>query len=289
MTPCPCPRPQVRRAIQQMLFQGKDFSWIRHVTIAVVLLTFINLLVIFAPSILGIFGMIGVWQRPAPVPRWAPGVVGSTPAWCWALPDPPVPQFPLLTVPGPGDVGGVPIPISVPAGSGSRGAVLVACRTAGQRLLFPWVFPLIPQAGLPPPSAPGSVPRPWLRRGGGGGCVGMVPGHGVPGFLEGFARAGDGGAGGDTHRTWPDYGAGRTEPWGGGPLPALVPVCFRCHLCSMPHLHLPCHLLHSHHAQGQGAAALHPQNLGKHEGGTGTGTGMRVPGMGWGPCHPGRP
>lgn len=64
MTPCP----QVRRAIQQMLFQGKDFSWIRHVTIAVVLLTFINLLVIFAPSILGIFGMIGVWQRPAPVP-----------------------------------------------------------------------------------------------------------------------------------------------------------------------------------------------------------------------------
>ncbi|XP_009886056.1 PREDICTED: sodium-coupled neutral amino acid transporter 3 [Charadrius vociferus] len=50
----------VRRAIQQMLFQGKDFSWIRHVTIAVVLLTFINLLVIFAPSILGIFGMIGL-------------------------------------------------------------------------------------------------------------------------------------------------------------------------------------------------------------------------------------
>ncbi|NXC37598.1 S38A3 protein, partial [Penelope pileata] len=34
----------VRRAIQQMLFQGKNFSWIRHVTIAVVLLTFINLL-----------------------------------------------------------------------------------------------------------------------------------------------------------------------------------------------------------------------------------------------------
>lgn len=78
MTPCPCP--QVRRAIQQMLFQGKDFSWIRHVTIAVVLLTFINLLVIFAPSILGIFGLIGAWQLPAPVPSWALGVVGSTPA-----------------------------------------------------------------------------------------------------------------------------------------------------------------------------------------------------------------
>ncbi|NXI51977.1 S38A3 protein, partial [Chloroceryle aenea] len=54
----------VRRAIQQMLFQGKDFSWIRHITIAVVLLTFINLLVIFAPSILGIFGMIGATSAP---------------------------------------------------------------------------------------------------------------------------------------------------------------------------------------------------------------------------------
>lgn len=50
---------QVRRAIQQMLFQGKDFSWIRHIIIAIVLLTSINLLVIFAPSILGIFGLIG--------------------------------------------------------------------------------------------------------------------------------------------------------------------------------------------------------------------------------------
>lgn len=49
----------MRRAIQQMLFQGKDFSWIRHIVIAVILLTFINLLVIFAPSILGIFGLIG--------------------------------------------------------------------------------------------------------------------------------------------------------------------------------------------------------------------------------------
>ncbi|XP_009952601.1 PREDICTED: sodium-coupled neutral amino acid transporter 3-like, partial [Leptosomus discolor] len=54
----------VRRAIQQMVFQGKDFSWIRHVTIAVVLLTFINLLVIFAPSILGIFGLIGATSAP---------------------------------------------------------------------------------------------------------------------------------------------------------------------------------------------------------------------------------
>ncbi|XP_030139008.4 sodium-coupled neutral amino acid transporter 3 isoform X1 [Taeniopygia guttata] len=54
----------VRRAIQQMLFQGKDFSWIRHITIAVILLTFINLLVIFAPSILGIFGLIGATSAP---------------------------------------------------------------------------------------------------------------------------------------------------------------------------------------------------------------------------------
>uniref|UniRef100_A0A8C3VNA0 Solute carrier family 38 member 3 n=1 Tax=Catharus ustulatus TaxID=91951 RepID=A0A8C3VNA0_CATUS len=54
----------VRRAIQQMLFQGKDFSWIRHIAIAVILLTFINLLVIFAPSILGIFGLIGATSAP---------------------------------------------------------------------------------------------------------------------------------------------------------------------------------------------------------------------------------
>lgn len=78
----PCPWPQVRRAIQQMLFQGKDFSWIRHIAIAVVLLTFINLLVIFAPSILGIFGLIGVWQRPSPVPTQALCMAGSP---CLAL------------------------------------------------------------------------------------------------------------------------------------------------------------------------------------------------------------
>ncbi|XP_075795662.1 sodium-coupled neutral amino acid transporter 3 [Pelodiscus sinensis] len=54
----------VRRAIQQMLFQGKDFSWVRHTVIAVVLLIAINLLVIFAPSILGIFGLIGATSAP---------------------------------------------------------------------------------------------------------------------------------------------------------------------------------------------------------------------------------
>lgn len=50
---------QVRRAIQQMLFPNREFSWLRHVVIAVGLLTCINLLVIFAPNILGIFGIIG--------------------------------------------------------------------------------------------------------------------------------------------------------------------------------------------------------------------------------------
>lgn len=49
----------MRRAIQQMLFSNRDFSWLRHVLIAVILLTGINLLVIFAPNILGIFGVIG--------------------------------------------------------------------------------------------------------------------------------------------------------------------------------------------------------------------------------------
>lgn len=54
----------VRRAIQHMLFQDKEFSWIRHIIIAVLLLTVINLLVIFAPTILGIFGIIGATSAP---------------------------------------------------------------------------------------------------------------------------------------------------------------------------------------------------------------------------------
>uniref|UniRef100_A0A8C5ELV2 Sodium-coupled neutral amino acid transporter 3-like n=1 Tax=Gouania willdenowi TaxID=441366 RepID=A0A8C5ELV2_GOUWI len=54
----------VRRAILQMLFPTKAFSWIRHVAIAVVLLILINLLVIFAPNILGIFGFIGATSAP---------------------------------------------------------------------------------------------------------------------------------------------------------------------------------------------------------------------------------
>uniref|UniRef100_A0A4W6F1J6 Solute carrier family 38 member 3a n=1 Tax=Lates calcarifer TaxID=8187 RepID=A0A4W6F1J6_LATCA len=54
----------VRRAIQQMMFPNKTFYWPRHIAIAFVLLTFINLLVIFAPNILGIFGIIGATSAP---------------------------------------------------------------------------------------------------------------------------------------------------------------------------------------------------------------------------------
>ncbi|XP_051931436.1 sodium-coupled neutral amino acid transporter 3-like isoform X1 [Hippocampus zosterae] len=54
----------VRRAIQQMLFPTKAFSWLRHIAIALVLLILINMLVIFAPNILGIFGIIGATSAP---------------------------------------------------------------------------------------------------------------------------------------------------------------------------------------------------------------------------------
>ncbi|XP_068170460.1 sodium-coupled neutral amino acid transporter 3 isoform X2 [Antennarius striatus] len=54
----------VRRAIQQMLFPTKSFNWLRHIAIAVILLSFINILVIFAPNILGIFGIIGATSAP---------------------------------------------------------------------------------------------------------------------------------------------------------------------------------------------------------------------------------
>ncbi|XP_041809043.1 sodium-coupled neutral amino acid transporter 3-like [Chelmon rostratus] len=54
----------VRRAIQQMLFPTKSFNWLRHIAIALILLTLINMLVIFAPNILGIFGIIGATSAP---------------------------------------------------------------------------------------------------------------------------------------------------------------------------------------------------------------------------------
>lgn len=54
----------VRNAIQQMIFPNKTFNWIRHIVIAITLLTLINMLVIFAPNILGIFGIIGATSAP---------------------------------------------------------------------------------------------------------------------------------------------------------------------------------------------------------------------------------
>lgn len=54
----------VRRAILQMLFPTKSFNWLRHICIAVILLTLINMLVIFAPNILDIFGVIGATSAP---------------------------------------------------------------------------------------------------------------------------------------------------------------------------------------------------------------------------------
>uniref|UniRef100_A0A8C8D8I4 Amino acid transporter transmembrane domain-containing protein n=1 Tax=Oncorhynchus tshawytscha TaxID=74940 RepID=A0A8C8D8I4_ONCTS len=54
----------VRRAIQQLFFPNKTFYWPRHIAIAVTLLTVINMLVIFAPNILGIFGIIGATSAP---------------------------------------------------------------------------------------------------------------------------------------------------------------------------------------------------------------------------------
>uniref|UniRef100_A0A8C8RJI1 Solute carrier family 38 member 5 n=1 Tax=Pelusios castaneus TaxID=367368 RepID=A0A8C8RJI1_9SAUR len=55
----------IRRAIQQLLFHGKDFSWVRHVGIAVCLLFVVNLLVIFVPNIRDIFGVIGATSAPS--------------------------------------------------------------------------------------------------------------------------------------------------------------------------------------------------------------------------------
>uniref|UniRef100_A0AAR2JH25 Amino acid transporter transmembrane domain-containing protein n=1 Tax=Pygocentrus nattereri TaxID=42514 RepID=A0AAR2JH25_PYGNA len=54
----------VRRAIQQLFFPNKTFWWPRHIAIAIILLTTINMLVIFAPNILGIFGVIGATSAP---------------------------------------------------------------------------------------------------------------------------------------------------------------------------------------------------------------------------------
>nr|XP_039260080.1 probable sodium-coupled neutral amino acid transporter 6 [Styela clava] len=48
-----------RKAITFLIFPEKPFAWIRHLGIMVFLLTFINILVVFVPSILQVFGFIG--------------------------------------------------------------------------------------------------------------------------------------------------------------------------------------------------------------------------------------
>ncbi|XP_054859205.1 sodium-coupled neutral amino acid transporter 5 [Eublepharis macularius] len=55
----------IRRAVQQLLFHKKDFSWLRHAVIATFLLVLVNLLVIFVPNIRDIFGVIGATSAPS--------------------------------------------------------------------------------------------------------------------------------------------------------------------------------------------------------------------------------
>uniref|UniRef100_A0A8C4ZMV2 Sodium-coupled neutral amino acid symporter 2 n=1 Tax=Gadus morhua TaxID=8049 RepID=A0A8C4ZMV2_GADMO len=49
----------IRTSVNQLLCASKEFSWIRHIIITVVLLASTNLLVIFVPTIKDIFGFIG--------------------------------------------------------------------------------------------------------------------------------------------------------------------------------------------------------------------------------------
>ncbi|XP_032114469.1 sodium-coupled neutral amino acid transporter 5 isoform X1 [Sapajus apella] len=55
----------IRRALQQLLFPGKAFSWLRHVAIALILLVLVNVLVIYVPTIRDIFGVIGSTSAPS--------------------------------------------------------------------------------------------------------------------------------------------------------------------------------------------------------------------------------
>lgn len=55
----------IRRALQQLLFPSKAFSWPRHVAIAVILLILVNVLVIYVPTIRDIFGVIGSTSAPS--------------------------------------------------------------------------------------------------------------------------------------------------------------------------------------------------------------------------------
>uniref|UniRef100_A0A3Q1FEE7 Sodium-coupled neutral amino acid transporter 3-like n=1 Tax=Acanthochromis polyacanthus TaxID=80966 RepID=A0A3Q1FEE7_9TELE len=54
----------IRRALLQLLFPGKPFHWLRHISIAVCLLFAVNLLVILVPNIRDIFGITGATTAP---------------------------------------------------------------------------------------------------------------------------------------------------------------------------------------------------------------------------------
>ncbi|KAK2488753.1 hypothetical protein MC885_003409 [Smutsia gigantea] len=56
---------RIRRALQQLLFPSKAFSWPRHVAIALILLVLVNVLVICVPTIRDIFGVIGSTSAPS--------------------------------------------------------------------------------------------------------------------------------------------------------------------------------------------------------------------------------
>ncbi|KAM4711486.1 sodium-coupled neutral amino acid symporter 2-like isoform 1-T1 [Anableps anableps] len=49
----------IRTSVSHLLFSAKDFSWIRHIIITMILLAGTNVLVIFVPTIRDIFGFIG--------------------------------------------------------------------------------------------------------------------------------------------------------------------------------------------------------------------------------------
>ncbi|XP_012923658.1 sodium-coupled neutral amino acid transporter 5 isoform X3 [Heterocephalus glaber] len=55
----------IRRALQQLLFPSKAFSWPRHVVIALILLALVNVLVICVPTIRDIFAVIGSTSAPS--------------------------------------------------------------------------------------------------------------------------------------------------------------------------------------------------------------------------------
>ncbi|KAF7480004.1 Hypothetical predicted protein [Marmota monax] len=55
----------IRRALQQLLFPSKAFSWPRHVAIALILLVLVNVLVICVFTIRDIFGVIGSTSAPS--------------------------------------------------------------------------------------------------------------------------------------------------------------------------------------------------------------------------------